>query len=145
MLLTINLILSLLFLIMKHPLSMGMILIMQTLTITLIMGMMNNTYWFSYLLFLIMIGGMLILFMYMTSIMSNKKFSYFNKKLIILILPGFGMISYINNDFITDSNLNKYLNLPSMFLMFIMIIYLFIIMIAVVKITKFKMGPLRTF
>nr|YP_009995360.1 NADH dehydrogenase subunit 6 [Ochthebius glaber]QNP09776.1 NADH dehydrogenase subunit 6 [Ochthebius glaber] len=157
-LLSINIILSLNFLFMIHPLSMGMILLMQTILIALITGAMNFNYWFSYILFLIMIGGMLVLFIYMTSIASNEKFKFNNKlmfmniSLMILTLTNVIMNNFIINlnnfnfNFDYNSNyfmLNKFFNIPSNLIMFMMIIYLFITLIAVVKITVFKLGPLR--
>nr|YP_009995516.1 NADH dehydrogenase subunit 6 [Ochthebius viridis]QNP09971.1 NADH dehydrogenase subunit 6 [Ochthebius viridis] len=154
-----NMILSMLFLFMIHPLSMGMILLMQTIIITLITGFMNFNYWFSYILFLIMIGGMLVLFIYMTSVASNEKFKINNKiiimTMIMMFITMFMMFFYDKylimnnnfNNFIIDNNnyfmLSKFYNNPSNYIMFLMIIYLFITLIAVVKITNFKLGPLR--
>nr|YP_009995386.1 NADH dehydrogenase subunit 6 [Ochthebius hasegawai]QNP09802.1 NADH dehydrogenase subunit 6 [Ochthebius hasegawai] len=159
MLLSLNIILSLSFLFMIHPLSMGMILLMQTIVISLITGFFNFNYWFSYILFLIMIGGMLVLFIYMTSIASNEKFKYNNKIMMMMIGMTFIMLMilifiddymlsmnifqnmiYKNNSYLM---LAKFYNKPSNMIMFLMIIYLFITLIAVVKITDFKLGPLR--
>nr|QNP09906.1 NADH dehydrogenase subunit 6 [Ochthebius sp. IBE<ESP> RA617] len=159
MLLLLNIMLSINFLFMIHPLSMGLTLLAQTIMITMITGLMNFNYWFSYILFLIMIGGMLVLFIYMTSIASNEKFK-FNMKLTIMMLMIFLMIMaimmLINKNLLLINNFNyfinsynnylmmsKFYNKPSNIIMFIMIIYLFITLIAVVKITEFKSGPLR--
>nr|YP_010352242.1 NADH dehydrogenase subunit 6 [Reticulitermes dabieshanensis]UOL50336.1 NADH dehydrogenase subunit 6 [Reticulitermes dabieshanensis] len=59
---------------MKHPLAMGMMLLLQTMMTCMISGTMYKSFWFSYILFMIMIGGMLVLFMYMTSLASNEMF-----------------------------------------------------------------------
>nr|YP_010999505.1 NADH dehydrogenase subunit 6 [Ochthebius lejolisii]QNP10029.1 NADH dehydrogenase subunit 6 [Ochthebius lejolisii]WPM98417.1 NADH dehydrogenase subunit 6 [Ochthebius lejolisii] len=159
LLLLLNIFLSFSFIFMMHPLSMGMILLLQTISVSLITGFLNMNFWFSYILFLIMIGGMLVLFIYMTSIASNEKFK-FNKKLIIfmIIMLNFNIIFFMNLDllmsmiqminFEINSNFNylslsKFYNKPSNLIMFMMIIYLFITLIAVVKITDFKSGPLR--
>nr|AYR05367.1 NADH dehydrogenase subunit 6 [Coleoptera sp. ACP-2013] len=159
MLLMINLLLSLIFIFMNHPMSMGLTLLLQTIMISLITGLLNLNFWFSYILFLIMIGGMLVLFIYMTSIASNEMFSYSNKiffmitlffiffMLIMLITDSYLMnFNYLYMDsFIYNKsmNLTKYFNYPSMNLIFFMIIYLFITLIAIVKITKIELGPLR--
>nr|YP_009995243.1 NADH dehydrogenase subunit 6 [Ochthebius plesiotypus]QNP09620.1 NADH dehydrogenase subunit 6 [Ochthebius plesiotypus] len=157
--LLLNMMMSLTFLFMNHPLSMGMILLLQTILISLITGFLNFNYWFSYILFIIMIGGMLVLFIYMTSVASNEKFK-FNIKLFLMIMilmlfmlfmmnyldKMFFMIESFNKMNITNSNykmLSKFYNFPSNFIMFMMIIYLFITLIAVVKVTDFSMGPLR--
>nr|YP_010999518.1 NADH dehydrogenase subunit 6 [Ochthebius subinteger]WPM98443.1 NADH dehydrogenase subunit 6 [Ochthebius subinteger] len=157
--LTMNILLSFSFIFMMHPLSMGLTLLMQTITVALITGFLNTNFWFSYILFLIMIGGMLVLFIYMTSVASNEKFK-FNKILIItlILMVNFSLILILNMDMFmsliqminfeinSSSNnlkLSKFYNKPSNMIMFMMIIYLFITLIAVVKITDFKSGPLR--
>nr|YP_009995477.1 NADH dehydrogenase subunit 6 [Ochthebius scopuli]QNP09932.1 NADH dehydrogenase subunit 6 [Ochthebius scopuli] len=158
-LLMLNIILSVNFMFMMHPLSMGLTLLMQTILITLITGFMNFNFWFSYILFLIMIGGMLVLFIYMTSIASNEKFKFNIKLMILLSFMMIGnMIIYMmidknlimlnNSNFNINTNINylmmsKFYNTPSNKIMFMMIIYLLITLIAVVKITDFKSGPLR--
>nr|QZK22062.1 NADH dehydrogenase subunit 6 [Amitermes sp. QLD_179] len=80
---------SLMFTQMKHPLAMGLMLLIQTTMVCLISGTMYSSFWFSYILFMIMIGGMLVLFMYMTSLASNEMFSPSNKMLMatLTLLP----------------------------------------------------------
>nr|APX40444.1 NADH dehydrogenase subunit 6 [Longitarsus melanocephalus] len=153
---------SILIILFKHPLSCGLILLMQTILIALKTGLMSLNFWFSYILFLIMIGGMLILFIYMTSISSNEKFN-FNKKffiiyllfLIIFMISLFIDSYYLNllnniidmkmsiHNFKNSISMMKYLNYPNYFIMMMMILYLFITLIAIVKITKFNYGALR--
>nr|YP_010936438.1 NADH dehydrogenase subunit 6 [Agetocera filicornis]WKW54891.1 NADH dehydrogenase subunit 6 [Agetocera filicornis] len=152
----------LMFVFMNHPLSCGLILLIQTMLIALMSGMMNLNNWFSYILFLVMIGGMLILFIYMTSIASNEKFK-FNSKLLMLMILTF--ISSINLSFIDSMylnkmtqiieiknqnymnmeylSMNKYLNFPNNLIMIMMIMYLLITLIAIVKITNLSNGSLR--
>nr|AEP27662.1 NADH dehydrogenase subunit 6 [Doydirhynchus austriacus] len=153
---------SIMFLFLNHPLSFGLILLIQTTLISLITGNMNYNYWFSYILFLIMIGGMLILFIYMTSIASNEKFKFsiklFYLFMIMLILTS--TLIFTDNFFMNFLNLNynltessslmlnqlsmsKYTNYPTNMIYFMMIIYLFITLIVIVKITEIKFGPLR--
>nr|AYN50396.1 NADH dehydrogenase subunit 6 [Laparocerus freyi] len=155
--------LSLIFIFLNHPLSMGFILLSQTILISIITGMMNLNFWFSYILFLIMIGGMLVLFIYMTSIASNEKFKFSNKItfIISLTLIMMTMIFLMDNFFtLTEMNnldsmnlnslninlsMNKYLNKPSMLTMILLMNYLLLTLIAIVKITQSKMGPLRPY
>nr|UYA96529.1 NADH dehydrogenase subunit 6 [Syrista sp. 1 GYN-2021c] len=56
-----------------HPTSMLIFLVLFTTTICMKMSMIHKNSWFSYLLFLSMIGGILILFLYFVSICSNEK------------------------------------------------------------------------
>nr|ALO70336.1 NADH deshydrogenase subunit 6 [Atheta sp. 2 EF-2015] len=163
MLLMLNFILSMIFLFLNHPMSMGITLLLQTIIISMITGMLNMNFWFSYILFLIMVGGMLVLFIYMTSIASNEMFKYSNKIMFLsMMIMMFCLLNYFMIDsFLINMNylytetfmnyfndnhyksLTKYFNYPSMFMIFFMIIYLFITLIAVVKITKIESGPLR--
>nr|QRV62436.1 NADH dehydrogenase subunit 6 [Graptodytes pietrii] len=163
-----NLIMSSIFLCLNHPMSMGFILMIQSMIIALYTGMYSYSFWFSYILFLIMIGGMLILFMYMTSLASNEKFKfslnislmifYF---LLILLFIYFSMDYFLTNLFFKNSNLleiinsnlfkknennlsiNLMYNNPNNLITMILINYLFLTLIAIVKITKSNTGPLR--
>nr|ALO77288.1 NADH deshydrogenase subunit 6 [Scraptia sp. SCR02] len=155
-----NLSLSMIFMLLSHPLSMGLILLIQTLLISLITGSFSLNYWFSYIIFLILVGSMLILFIYMTSIASNEKFKFKISSIFImissmmLIMTGLWSltsgINMINTDLIPltknsilSTSMIKYLNFPSNLILAFLIIYLLLTLIAIVKITDFKYGPLR--
>nr|ANX10342.1 NADH dehydrogenase subunit 6 [Antheraea assamensis] len=154
----------------NHPLSMGLMILIQTLLTCLLSGMMIKTYWFSYILFLTFLGGLLVLFIYVSSIASNELFSFnFNMKLyfffsifmmfVFMILfynnlkwmnfninnsemfNFFNMIMFFNENKI---NLNKLYNNQTSLLTYLLIIYLFIALIAMVKITNIFYGPLRS-
>nr|APX39950.1 NADH dehydrogenase subunit 6 [Chaetocnema scheffleri] len=151
MIMTLMFVNSIMFMMTKHPLSNSLILLIQTILTSLMSGLMINNFWFSYILFLIMVGGMLILFIYMTSIASNEKFN-FNMKIFLFIIMIFMFMKIITPNFkeymiITETNiwlsLNKYLTFPNYFLLLLMIMYLFITLILVVKITNLNYGPLR--
>nr|WRO44920.1 NADH dehydrogenase subunit 6 [Themus stigmaticus] len=145
----------------KHPISMGLNLLIQTIVISLITGLMALNFWMSFLIFLVMIGGMLILFMYMTSIASNEKFT-FSKNLFfittIYTLLFFFIVNFKNNSPFPIQNIdsielvkfstyelspNKYFMNNSKFILAILIIYLFITLVAIVNISNNTFGPLR--
>ena len=124
--------------------------------------MINYNFWFSYILFLIIVGGILILFIYITRVASDEKFKFSIKIIIFFTIIFLSFISFIirnlphlsiNNkilklrdsarDIGVELSINKILNLPSNILFIILIIYLFITIIAIVKITNIKSGPLR--
>nr|YP_009691897.1 NADH dehydrogenase subunit 6 [Pterolophia sp. ZJY-2019]QEG58703.1 NADH dehydrogenase subunit 6 [Pterolophia sp. ZJY-2019] len=155
------LILAIMFVFLKHPLSLGVTLLIQTISVAILTGMMSVNYWFSYMLFLIMIGGMLILFMYMTSVASNEKFK-FSIKLFIIVTPVFLITSFfiisdafffdiiLKNDLMDQKNnqnfnlsLNKFINFPLNSIFYLIISYLLVTLIMVVKITDIRSGPLR--
>nr|AXS64939.1 NADH dehydrogenase subunit 6 [Conotrachelus sp. KM-2017] len=158
----LNWLFSIIFLFMNHPLSLGCILLIQTILISLSSGFFYYSFWFSYIIFLIMISGMLVMFIYMTSIASNEKFKMPKKmiyflmlfliifSLIIILLDNFySNLLSINmnntNQFIELKNfsLNKFYNFPNMQMMISLMIYLFITLIAIVKIIGKNFGSLR--
>nr|YP_008082683.1 NADH dehydrogenase subunit 6 [Danaus plexippus]AGL76308.1 NADH dehydrogenase subunit 6 [Danaus plexippus] len=162
------LIFSVMMLFIQHPLSMGLMILCQTLFLCLLSGMIINTYWFSYILFLIFLGGLLVLFIYVSSIASNEMFKSPNYMMIImmffflilsslifyknLIWLNFNFndeminffFNYIFFNFENKINLTKLYNNNTYYLMLLLIIYLFITLIAVVKITNIFFGPLRS-
>nr|ARX95725.1 NADH dehydrogenase subunit 6 [Armigeres subalbatus] len=159
---------SFIFLNMKHPLTMGFTLLIQTFLISMLTGMYTKTFWFSYILFLIFIGGMLILFIYVTSLSSNEMFSMsFNLTFIsiifltiftffLFILDKSIMENFINNNemlnfpflkTISPENsisLNKMYNFPTNLITLLLINYLFLTLLVVVKITKKIYGTFTT-
>nr|AML25793.1 NADH dehydrogenase subunit 6 [Histeridae sp. BMNH 1274329] len=147
-----SVILASIFMQMKHPISMGLILLLQTILISVQTGLLTYSTWFSYIMFLIMVGGMLVLFIYMTSVASNEKFSY---KINDLILPAGSIILLLvifmgpntfnnqNSWPLIESQLIKYLNFPSNSIIWMLMIYLLITLIAVVNISNISYGPLR--
>nr|UOU85198.1 NADH dehydrogenase subunit 6 [Empis stercorea] len=164
----IILISSFIFMQMNHPLAMGLMLLIQTFLICLITGLLTKTFWFSYILFLIFLGGMLVLFIYVTSLASNEMFSLSLNLMIyamlILMMTIFMMFImdkmniiatlmnnemneiYNLNSFMNENifNLNKLYNFPTNLLTLLLINYLLITLIAIVKITNVFYGPLRT-
>nr|QAX91230.1 NADH dehydrogenase subunit 6 [Parrhinotermes microdentiformis] len=148
---------SMLFTQTKHPMAMGLILLIQTTLMCLISGTMYKSFWFSYILFMIMIGGMLVLFMYMTSIASNEMFSPSNKMITITLtmyLPiSLMMFNPTNNkemlefntmteNEVTSSTMPMYEqttgNLTTM-----LVLYMLLTLIVVVKMININWGPLR--
>nr|YP_010329899.1 NADH dehydrogenase subunit 6 [Asota paliura]UNP54648.1 NADH dehydrogenase subunit 6 [Asota paliura] len=160
---------SLFMLFLNNPLSMGLMILIQTLLICLITGLMIKTYWFSYILFLTFMGGILVLFIYVCSIASNELFKpSFNTKLlffsmifmmIISQMYFFNNLTWMNFSFNSDMNifnnymffynenninLSKLYNTQTFMIMTMLVIYLFITLIAIVKITNIFYGPIRS-
>nr|YP_009045465.1 NADH dehydrogenase subunit 6 [Euploea core]AHA03816.1 NADH dehydrogenase subunit 6 [Euploea core] len=159
---------SIVMLFIEHPLSMGFLILLQTLFLCLLLGLMINTYWFSYILFLIFLGGLLILFIYVSSIASNEMFKTYNFIMFFPMIFFLLFFSYLlkNNlnwlnfsfndemmnfsyqylffNFENKINLTKLYNNNTYYLMLMLIIYLFITLVVVVKITNIFFGPLRS-
>nr|YP_009268478.1 NADH dehydrogenase subunit 6 [Biston thibetaria]AID67373.1 NADH dehydrogenase subunit 6 [Biston thibetaria]AIE11781.1 NADH dehydrogenase subunit 6 [Biston thibetaria]ANW36824.1 NADH dehydrogenase subunit 6 [Biston thibetaria] len=166
------LMLSIMMIFLNHPLSIGLLILIQTLMMCLLSGMLIKTYWFSYILFLTFLGGLLVLFIYVSSIASNELFKLnINMKTLMIML--FTMImmmqmymymyenlnwmnlsnnisntnnmmnlSFFNNE--NKINLNKLYNNHTYMMMSMLVIYLFISLVSIVKITNIFYGPLRT-
>nr|YP_009738150.1 NADH dehydrogenase subunit 6 [Cephalopina titillator]QIB71456.1 NADH dehydrogenase subunit 6 [Cephalopina titillator] len=165
-LMTLSITLSLIFIKSKHPLAMGLTLLIQTTSITLMTGAMTQSFWYSYILFLIFLGGMLVLFIYVTSLASNEMFSMkknltmmyllllLTSSLLLMIMDNNKLLNYHNletklmdhtNMFMEENSLslNKLYNYPSNLMTILLMNYLLITLIAIVKITDFSKGPLR--
>nr|WHM51859.1 NADH dehydrogenase subunit 6 [Heterotermes tenuis] len=142
---------------MKHPLAMGMMLLLQTAMTCLISGTMYKSFWFSYILFMIMIGGMLVLFMYMTSLASNEMFSPSNKMILAALMTSPAMM-YIMPDQTSNKEMNPYntateneitsttmmmYNQNTGTMTILLVLYMLLTLIVVVNIISISSGPLR--
>lgn len=150
----------------NHPISIGLILLIQTLLTCLITGFSTKSFWFSYILFLIFIGGILILFIYIASLASNEKlnfsFSTFLKISPIIITIIFILLSdkfwlrpnFFNNELSNFLNFSilikenflstsKIYDTPNNWIIIFLINYLLLNLIIIVKITNSFLGPLR--
>lgn len=152
---------------MRHPLAIGMILLLQTLVICLLTGFITQRFWFSYILFLVFLGGLLVLFIYVTRLASNEIFSLSTKIVTFIVIPFsaitfvylfldpvFWLTNLINSDILRILSITNYseecipsliklYNQPTGYITLILVLYLFLTLIAVVKITSIFRGPLR--
>nr|AJM70186.1 NADH dehydrogenase subunit 6 [Alpheus lobidens] len=155
---------SLLFTRLRHPLAMGLTLILQTLLICLSSGSASSFTWLSYILFLIFLGATLVLFIYVASLASNEIFKLSTPLSALMVLP-----LLIGSPFLLKEELiqpMKPLSEPSLvsetettsdptfflsmiyspstsFLTSFMILYLLLTLIVIVKISSSSTGPLR--
>nr|YP_010878983.1 NADH dehydrogenase subunit 6 [Batracomorphus fuscomaculatus]WHE42635.1 NADH dehydrogenase subunit 6 [Batracomorphus fuscomaculatus] len=139
----------------KNPMSISTLIIFKTLLICMLMNFLSLTSWFSMMFFLMMVGGLLIIFSYMTSTVSNEKFKFkINLTImLIMILPlenntienimnENGTINY--NYEITKLSMMKLFNKKSLNMSIFIIIYLLMTMIMVSKLIMKNLGPLRS-
>nr|QYK91445.1 NADH dehydrogenase subunit 6 [Tarbinskiellus portentosus]UBU97852.1 NADH dehydrogenase subunit 6 [Tarbinskiellus sp.]DAZ85812.1 TPA_asm: NADH dehydrogenase subunit 6 [Tarbinskiellus portentosus] len=158
------LIINIVFSTMTHPLAITLLIIMQTMIICTITGSMSYSFWFSYILFMIFLGGMLVLFIYITSLASNEMFQLpiktmmtslaMTSMVMLLTIPLLPlmtnnmnkmdtlMMTFMNTS-IEPNNLNQLYNYPNMNLTILTISYLLFTLIIIVKITSIQEGPLR--
>nr|ACI95022.1 NADH dehydrogenase subunit 6 [Sivaloka damnosus] len=144
---------------MNHPISMGTMLMTQTILISVNLSMNKMNSWFSYILFLTIIGGMMVMFMYMASIASNEKFKQTPKIMIIIVIWLIMMIimkdkpmeilekTYSNKNLLTEMEFikttSKFFNLYKMDLTIIMMMILLLTMISVTNISNTFEGPFK--
>uniref|UniRef100_A0AAU7BA18 NADH-ubiquinone oxidoreductase chain 6 n=1 Tax=Neonetus sp. TaxID=3143695 RepID=A0AAU7BA18_9ORTH len=157
--------LNFIFMLSNHPMMMMFTIILQTLMICLLTGFISQSFWFSYILFLVFLGGMLVLFIYITSLASNEMFNIQIKHFVFLIIfpmtlffflidPYLFTPSSTNNDMSMlmdnmtnyselDFSLNKLFNESTNIITLMLVLYLFLTLIMVVNITSIFQGPLR--
>jgi len=146
-----------------HPIFIIIILISYRLIICFIISIQSYNYILSIILFLIIIRGLLIIFLYFARLISNEqnKFHYTfylisNKTLNLLIIfyflynyfkyPYFYSLELIPNYSINTPlflNIFKIFNYPFNNLTILCIIYLLITLFSIIKICSTKSSPLR--
>nr|ATN41174.1 NADH dehydrogenase subunit 6 [Diptera sp. 69 LC-2017] len=151
---------SVIFFQLKHPLSMGFFLLIQTFNICLLIGISLESFWFSYILFIVFIGGMLVMFIYVTSLASNEKFKFSPKLIffslffvlvfIILLEMNMNILNFESNILSFSSLLKenyliikKLYSFPTNLITIFSINFLFLTLIVSVKVTNFFYGPIR--
>nr|YP_010373847.1 NADH dehydrogenase subunit 6 [Cletomorpha raja]UPI55387.1 NADH dehydrogenase subunit 6 [Cletomorpha raja] len=149
--------LAFVFMWLNHPISMGIVVILQTVITAMIIGMLMESFWFSYIIMITMLSGMLVLFIYMASVASNEKF-HISIKLIsisaMMIMMSIFMQWYTKN--YNHELINITLNLPTetlslnnmfnhkfKYITMMMVMYLFFTMITISSIVNISEGPLR--
>ena len=149
-------ILNLVFLFMFHPLAIILVLILQTILISILIFTITQFPWFSYTLILVFLGGILILFTYISNIASNEIFKP-NLKILLpfSIVPITTLLIHYPKQNISSeakiSSLSQFSNLTifkpfSMAIMPVTLLiasYILLTLLVVVKIRKINQGPLR--
>nr|YP_009731690.1 NADH dehydrogenase subunit 6 [Anchistus australis]QHR79564.1 NADH dehydrogenase subunit 6 [Anchistus australis] len=82
---------SLLFFFFTHPLTMALGLVTQAFLVSILVASFAPTPWFSYILFLIFMGAVMVLFIYIAALAANDMFVFPNYWTYFLILV-FAMI-----------------------------------------------------
>nr|YP_010139434.1 NADH dehydrogenase subunit 6 [Tetraclita kuroshioensis]QQK55100.1 NADH dehydrogenase subunit 6 [Tetraclita kuroshioensis] len=147
---------NLIFLFMFHPLAMIFILILQTVLISMFMYSVTQFPWFSYTLILVFLGGMLILFTYMSNIASNEMFKPNLKMLFPLVIaPALSFFLTKPKQSLTPESISlpkeqfsnltifKPFSFSIMPITLLMACYIILTLLTVVKISKMNQGPLR--
>lgn len=150
---SIIIIIPLIILCLNHPLSIGLILIIQTIITAVIVGYIISSFLFSYIIIIIILRGVLVLFIYISRIASNEKFNSPIKiiliSLLLLIIIIYCIFIYNKINIINNLYINEVIRLIKIFnsitaqITIIIIIYLLLTIIVVSNIAKVTEGPLR--
>nr|YP_010564881.1 NADH dehydrogenase subunit 6 [Pallenopsis pilosa]UZA61336.1 NADH dehydrogenase subunit 6 [Pallenopsis pilosa] len=145
----------------KSPLMMVFLILIQTIMLGLMINLLHNLFWMSYILILIFLGGMLVIFIYIASLTSNEKMKWEMKKntLMYKMMTMFliSMMMNYQNEIITSHNWNINLNnimkpimsVNKMYMNNMMMntlllaTFLMITLLIIVKISNLNSGPLR--
>ena len=147
--------LSLSLILASSPLAIGFWVLLIALACSFFSASIFNT-WFALIIFLVYIGGILVIFAYFTALTPNQPLGL---SIIIIMtrvafLTFFSLIysnnrilpSHITLSFISNINpLTIIFNPYNSALLFLLASILFFILVAVVKITNITNGPLRPF
>lgn len=131
---------------------MGLILT-QALIICAVSWRVLKISWFSYILFLIFLGGLIVLFIYITSLASNEAIAINSSKtpiyfiLILLLIAGasFSLNPQLKFNTITLEPLQIIYSVSSVTLISVSMIYLLLTLIIVVKITSKFEAPIKNY
>nr|AZL93162.1 NADH dehydrogenase subunit 6 [Cleptes metallicorpus] len=136
----------------NHPLMMMIFLLMYTILICMWISMNKFNKLMSYMIFLTMIGGLMIMFLYFTSLCPNEKLtSKFLTKNLMMLFPLMTLTNMINENktllnntnennmiklnYNKNNNLEMMYNPPFLKLTILMMLFLILTMICITKIT----------
>nr|YP_010610691.1 NADH dehydrogenase subunit 6 [Opisthoteuthis massyae]WAP91459.1 NADH dehydrogenase subunit 6 [Opisthoteuthis massyae]WAP91485.1 NADH dehydrogenase subunit 6 [Opisthoteuthis massyae] len=146
---------------MIQPLSLGFMLMVISILSSVVVSLISYS-WYGYMLFLVYVGGMLVMFMYVISLIPNTLFIS-TKGFILFFLFFFSVLLVINFSLYNYMNLNVmefiYMNMNTIsmgnsglimmgynFYCYVMLgVLLLFVLISVVKICYYCEGPLRVF
>ena len=131
------------------PLALGFWVIILSLAIALTTSISCFS-WFGFIIFLIYIGGMLVMFAYFVAIQPNQQFdiiiSLGSIALTSLLMAGLYPLLDLSHQWAdTPTWLTAILNQPNLTVLIILALTLFLALLRVVKISSAFMGPLRPF
>nr|YP_009443426.1 NADH dehydrogenase subunit 6 [Argonauta hians]ATR85786.1 NADH dehydrogenase subunit 6 [Argonauta hians] len=150
-----------LFILLIQPLSLGFMILLVNVCMSMLISFFSFS-WYGYILFLVYVGGLMVMFMYIISLIPNLIF--FSKGMSLYLFMSFGLFMVLNyycfyNYYINMSLKQSMMGLKIESMGFSSIVmseynffsYIFLglllllILISVVKICYYCEGPLRVF
>lgn len=135
------------FLTCHHPLLIVFPLILQTRLIFLLAFLLSLSRWYSYLIFLILVGGLLVVFIYLTALVPNEV-NFLTPVILLVCLRPIVFLLTPNTKFATLQNLQSHslTSLISLHLsktIILMLIYFLICMFVVIFLINKLKSPLK--
>nr|AHB23391.1 NADH dehydrogenase subunit 6 [Limnoria quadripunctata] len=138
------------------PQSVVLLLISETLIISIVLSMTKSSMWLSYFLFLMILGGLIVIFSYMCLLCPSDLFDpspslFFSLKFMLLMLclmslkiwlPFSEMIN-LTCLYNTWAQVSQLYYLSYFMLYLFMALYLFITLLFIINLMKIHKGPLR--
>nr|YP_009346104.1 NADH dehydrogenase subunit 6 [Ornithodoros zumpti]AMX74180.1 NADH dehydrogenase subunit 6 [Ornithodoros zumpti]UYB78779.1 NADH dehydrogenase subunit 6 [Ornithodoros zumpti] len=128
-----------------HPISMIMTMILMTIYISFNIYLYLKTSWLPFIIILLMLGGMLVIFLYITSLTPNKKFN-FKSGPFILFLP---LCLFFPKSNFLPSAINKMdifniFNQNNIMFLIIMMLYLILALLVIMSLILASFSPLKS-
>nr|UKG19866.1 NADH dehydrogenase subunit 6 [Haemaphysalis longicornis] len=136
-------IMSIFFMMMTHPIMMLMSIMLLTLYMSLAFYLFSQFSLISLIMILLILGGMLIIFMYMVSLSPNNKISLNWMMLISLFFMSVFINWELHFENIKNEILNKIYFFCFMNLIMLMMTYLILTLFVVLKLTNSNMSPMK--
>lgn len=138
-----------LFLFISQPLLLVVLLVMQTIPIILVGIVCSESRWLSYITFLIYLGGLLIIFIYISALVPNQltTFSWLGTRAGCLV----GVVIYATT-WVEQRKVNRRISsvvdfalINSSRYIILIIVYLLLILFSVAGLTNFIKSPLKAY
>nr|YP_010610639.1 NADH dehydrogenase subunit 6 [Cirroctopus glacialis]WAP91394.1 NADH dehydrogenase subunit 6 [Cirroctopus glacialis] len=146
---------------MIQPLSLGMMVVMVSITSSILVSFLSYS-WYGYMMFLVYIGGMMVMFMYVVSLIPNNIFLSMKSIFFFFLLLMWMMCSMVSSFYMYMEVSVEEMYLMNMseislgnsglimvdynyFCYVLMGVVLLLVLISVVKICYYCEGPLREF
>nr|YP_010535633.1 NADH dehydrogenase subunit 6 [Alectorobius peropteryx]UYB78506.1 NADH dehydrogenase subunit 6 [Alectorobius peropteryx]UYB78519.1 NADH dehydrogenase subunit 6 [Alectorobius peropteryx] len=125
-----------------HPISMILTMIFLALTLNMYMYMYMKYTWFIMMITLLILGGLLVTFFYITSLTPNKKFTF--KKKVLIAIP---LLFFLKNNQVMESTFDKQINtliqINSLTIQIFTLTYLMLTLLTINHMIKSNMAPLK--
>nr|YP_010535659.1 NADH dehydrogenase subunit 6 [Alectorobius puertoricensis]UYB78545.1 NADH dehydrogenase subunit 6 [Alectorobius puertoricensis]UYB78558.1 NADH dehydrogenase subunit 6 [Alectorobius puertoricensis] len=138
------LLLILSFIFSTHPIMLIIIMILTTITLNMYMYMYMKFSWFILMITLLILGGLLVIFLYITSLTPNKKFIF--KKMYFFMIPLTFMLNTKQMTFFSTKNyqMMTLFSPTSLTILMFILIYLMLTLISIMVMIKSSMAPLKS-